>query len=289
MNFDSSRLQTFAQQPKGFGALAVIRVALEEIVFRNAVERGEDHVGGKCKLAAFRLERTRDRIDIDRVVIIRRGDAQRRLPAHPQQGAKRFIAGRRRSRGGILRIERDEQYAVAAAGEQRAQPVANRWFAVTHRPVGDDRPADLLQADGEPFALRPGDGHERQFISIAVPDLRVIARPPPRAGPQNETVANELPDDAAFFDHAWIVEELREIAPHRFRIGSGRRTEIDNQHANVPVRDRRMISGLGRRRARSAARIIRRNVRPTGMGVGGGAQGRRKFVVHRTSKIGFGK
>jgi hypothetical protein len=69
------------QQPHGLGAMAGIGIAVIDIGFRNAVKRGEDFFRYEGKFFQLRFERSRERLDIDRIVVIRRHDAQRRLVA----------------------------------------------------------------------------------------------------------------------------------------------------------------------------------------------------------------
>ena len=64
-----------------------------------------------CKM---RLDRDRKRLDIIRVIVIRRRHPQGRLRSHLPKHAKNFVADGRRGRRGILRIERHDQQAIAA-------------------------------------------------------------------------------------------------------------------------------------------------------------------------------
>src|SRR6202021_2014861 len=101
----------------------------------------------------------------------RRGDAQRRLAAHLHQRAKSLVAYGRSGGGGILRIERDEQDAVAAARGERLEPRRDRGLAVAHRPVDGDVAAERLEDRGELLGLRARDGLERRLVLLPVPDL----------------------------------------------------------------------------------------------------------------------
>ena len=102
-----------------------------------------------------------------------------------------------------------------------------------------------------------------------------------------------------------VAEELLEIAPHRLRVGGLRRAEIDDQHANIPTRDRRVIGGSvrygdvdigslvrrtqgqarrrARRRDRRARTLVRR--RRVDVGAGAGGRGRIDLVVHLGSEF----
>ena len=89
------------------------------------------------------------------------------------------------------------------------------------------------QDAGELFGLRPGDGLERQFVLVVVPDLLVVARLAPRPDRQDDAVEDELPEQTALLDHAGIGEELFQVAAHRLGIGRVRRAEIDQEHADT--------------------------------------------------------
>src|SRR3546814_6354407 len=74
--------------------------------------------------------------------MIRRQEAKRRLPAHPGQHARDLVehgGGRRRA---ILRIERRDQYAIAASVLQRGEPFSDGRRAIAHRVIDDDAAAE---------------------------------------------------------------------------------------------------------------------------------------------------
>ena len=115
--------------------MTIIGIAFVEIGLRNAVIGGEHHLGLEIEGGEPRPHRVRERFDIDRVVVIGRGDPQRGLPAHGFQRIEDLVAdGRGRSRG-ILRIERHDENAVAALRLQRLEPLGDRRLPVAHRPV----------------------------------------------------------------------------------------------------------------------------------------------------------
>ena len=104
---------------------------------------------------------------------------------------------------------------------------------VSHRPVDDDVLAEWLEQVGELLGLRAGDGLDRRFVPLTIPDFPVVAHFAPRAERQNDAVENDLPQQRILFDHARIGEEFLEIAPHRRGIGGIRRAEIDQKHADA--------------------------------------------------------
>ena len=120
--------QPLAQEPRGLDALAVIGIALVDIGLGHAVVGGEDDVGLERQARQLGLQRVGEGLDIDRVVEPGRRDAQRRLAAHLHQRAERLVAHRRGGGGGVLRIERDEQNAVAAAaGSAASRDAIEGW------------------------------------------------------------------------------------------------------------------------------------------------------------------
>ena len=114
-------------------------------------------------------DRVRQRVDIDRVVMIGRNGAQRRLPAHLQQRLEGLVVdGRRRCRG-ILRIEREDEDAFAAVLLQRVHLRGDRRLAVAHGPID----ADIRQV-GEGSAIMvglvAGIGAQVALVQVLVPD-----------------------------------------------------------------------------------------------------------------------
>ena len=106
-------------------------------------------------------------------------------------------------------------------------------MAVAHRPVDDDVRAQRLQRAGKLLGLRAGDGLERGFVLLLVPDLGVVARLAARADAQDDAVERELPHQALVLNHARIGEELLEIAAHRCGVGAVGGAEIDQQYADL--------------------------------------------------------
>ncbi len=233
--------ERLAQQPRGLGAMAVIGIALVEIVARDAVERDEDDVGRERQLRERVLQRGRDRSDIDRIVVIGRRDAQRRLPAHGHELAEGLVAHGRRRRRRVLWIERHQQEPLAALFGERGDARANRGIAVAHRPVDDD--ARAAERRGELFGLRARDGLERGFVPLAIPDRVIVAALGARTRGQDDAVEHELPEERIVLDHARVGQELPQVAAHRPEIGRVRRSEIDEQHADPSRPHRRMILG----------------------------------------------
>ena len=180
----------------------------------------------------MRVDRDRQRLDVIRIVVIRRRHPQRRLRAHPAQHAEHLVAHRGRGGRRILRIQRHHQQPVAALRRQRIDPRADRRIAVAHRPIDHDM---VMVGDrlGQLFRLRARDGLQRRFVFLGVPDFQVVARFAPRAGIQDDAVQRQLPQQALIFDHPRIGQEFLEINPHAFGVGAVRRAEIDQQHADA--------------------------------------------------------
>src|SRR6185437_12802260 len=103
-----------AQRFRRRDALRLVGIALVDIFLRHAVERGDDQFGLERQRLQMRVDRNRQRIDVDGVIVIRRRHAQRRLRAHPAEHAEHLVADGCRGRRGILRIERYHQQPVAA-------------------------------------------------------------------------------------------------------------------------------------------------------------------------------
>ena len=69
------------------------------------------------------------------------------------QRLERLVADRRGRGGAILRIERDDENAVAAVGLQRFDALADRRLPVAHRPIDDDVEAEIAQQQAPSFSL----------------------------------------------------------------------------------------------------------------------------------------
>src|SRR6202011_2015083 len=104
-----------------------------------------------------------------------------------------LVAHGRGGRRGILRIERHDQDALAAARFERREPGGDRRVAVAHRPVDDDALIARRQRGGKLLGLRAGDGLERRLVLLAIPDARVIAAAPPRPDRQGDPVWHPPP------------------------------------------------------------------------------------------------
>ena len=200
------------------------------------MERRQDQLGRERQALQRGLDRMGQRLDIDRLVVVRRHHAQRRLVAHRRERGKGRVADRRGGRRGILRIERQQQDALAAGLGQRFDAGAHRRIAVAHRPIDHDGRIDRVDRGAKLGGLRAGDGLQRRFVSLAIPDFLVVAAFDARPARQNDGVEHELPDQPLVLDHPGVAEKLPQIAPHRSGVGGVRRAEIDDQHADPAAR-----------------------------------------------------
>ena len=165
--------------------------------------------------SASSFRASRQRLDVDRVVVLGRRDADRRLAAHRPSARERLVAPPSRwwRRNIADRAERAGCGRSLAPRAPRAAP--DRGLAIAHRPVDRD-----MAADGSSIAasfsacarvmVLSGDS----FFS-AIPDLRVVAGFAARPERQNDAVEDELPDEAGLLDHALVGQELAQISPHR--------------------------------------------------------------------------
>ena len=136
------------------------------------------------------------------------------------------------------------QPALASASMRALE----RRIAVAHRPIDHDGRIDRIDRGAELCRLGAGDGFQRRFVSLAIPDLLVVAAFDARPARQNDGVEHELPDQPLVLDHPGVAEKLPQVAPHRRRVGGVRRAEIDDQHADPPA-------ARGRRRSCSMRAI----------------------------------
>ena len=216
----------------------------------------KDHVGFERQRLELGFQRGCQDLDVVGILVVGRQDAQRRLAAQLHHVPVHFIAHCRRRRRRILRIERHDKDAIAAALDQGFEPRGDRRVGIAHRPVDDDVRAERLERAGELAGLRTREGLDRQLVRLAVPDCLIIVRFAPRAQRQDDAVENELPQQRVVFDDARISEKLFQIAPYGWRIGRIGRAEIDQKHADAVFDRRRLrrsgrLSGWGGRRYRT--------------------------------------
>ncbi len=176
------------------------------------------------------------------MVVIGRRRADRRLPLHPHQRAEGVVAGGRRGGAGVLRVERQEQDALAALALQPPDRRVRRGVAVAHAEIDHHaRPVPGLEPLAQLLGLVPGDGQERALVQLLVPDPPVGGARGERPLRQHHELQDRLPDERRVVDHPLVREELGEIAAHRPVVGAVGRAEIDHQHAHLRRRDRRVV------------------------------------------------
>ncbi len=190
-------------------------------------------------------DRSCQRVDIDGIVMIGRNGAQRRLPAHLEQGFECLVVdGGCRCRG-VLRIEREQEDAFASGLLQGFHARGDRRLAVAHAPIDDD-----VRLIGEGFRhqgrLVAGIGAQVALVQILVPDRLIGLADLAGAGVEHDAVEDRIPEQPRPFDDAAIAEELLEIAAHRGVVGAIGRAEIDQQNADLSGFNGRVIALGGR-------------------------------------------
>ena len=199
-------------------------------------------------------------LDVIGVLVIGRQDAQRWLVAQLHHVSVDLVAHRRRGGRRILRIERHDEDAIAAAFDQSFESRGDRWVGVAHRPVDNDVIAERLERAGEFFGLRAREGLDRRLVRLTVPDFLIVVGFAQRAQRQDNAVENGLPQHRIIFDDARIAEKLFQIAAYGGRVGRIGRAEIYQKHADA-VFDRgglrpggRFCDGWSGRRLRQGGR-----------------------------------
>ena len=90
-----------------------------DYVILNTIRNFLPDLGLRRETCKMRLDRSRQRLDVIGIVVIRRRHPHDRLRALRSEHAKHLIANRRRRRRRILRIERHDQQAIAPLRRQR--------------------------------------------------------------------------------------------------------------------------------------------------------------------------
>ncbi len=173
--------------------------------------------GRVSQLGIGALDRLRQRVDIERMVEIGRHRARRRLPFLVHQRAEELIVGGGRGGAGIMRIEREEQDPAASGLDHRAHLRSGRGVAVAHAEIdhapgrhsGPAAPRPCLRG------LRLGDGHQRAFARLVVPDRLVGRAAGEGALGQDDQLQQRLPFPRRIVDHPLVRQKLVQIAAHR--------------------------------------------------------------------------
>ncbi len=194
--------------------MAMIGIAQFQRPLGHTVEARNDRIRLKIKRSQRSLHTGFQRGDICSIVMIRRQNADRGLPAHCFDRIKNGImhAGCRCS--AILRIERRYQNPVTTGILHRLQPADDAWIAVSHRPVNMDHIAIF---PCQSLCLTPRIyGKRRAFIQ---PHLSISMGRFFGPGVQYDPAQYRLPDHIGYFHDALVRKKFLQIAFHRLFIG----------------------------------------------------------------------
>ena len=180
--------------------------------------------GAKSSAIKLALEVGGERVDVQRIIVVRRQRAQRRLPAHrckrrrtPRHSlspsSPRNIAGRA-ARRGCGCSPRATMFSTAARDAR---------IAVAHGIMDADAGQALAQRLGLAMCDHP---KRRTFVG---PDLVIGFGRASRARAQDDPVKDRLPRERVDFDYPRVAEEFGEVAAHGARFRRVGRAEIDQQ------------------------------------------------------------
>ena len=162
----------------------------------------------------MRPDGVRERPDIDGIGGIGRHGADRRLAAHRLQRIEGLVVHARGGRGGILRVEREEQQAIAALRLKRLNARGDRRAAVAHRPI-DDQLRAPRERRRNLLALRRVIVRKRRLVQRFVPDGAVFLAAFGWPDRQHDKIEDQPPQRPVGLDDAAVGEELLEVAAHR--------------------------------------------------------------------------
>ena len=177
----------------------------------------------------------RKRVDVVGISVIGWQRSNRRLPAHPSERAEDRIIRSGCRCCAILRIERCGEDPSATIGDHIVERGCNPGMAVAHCIMD----AEIRQTRAQRFRLAVGD--DAQWRALVGPDLVVRLGRLLRPRPQHHAMKDRLPRKLRNLDHPRVAQELGEIAPHRPRFRRVGRPKVDQQHADLLVRDARMV------------------------------------------------
>ena len=146
--------------------------------------------------------------------------------AHRQSAAiaRQHVGDGRRRRRRILRIQRQRHHALDALRFQPVQHRLQRRLAVAHGV--DHAHCRQVRLHGSGQALRI----DRQRRAFGQPDPGVLGRRLGSAQRQDHEVQQRAPQPARQLHHAAVVQEFRQVTPHRPGRWCLRCAQIDDNH-----------------------------------------------------------
>ena len=190
--------------------MAVIRIAQFQRPLRHSVKAQQQPLRLEFERSKLAFNARLQCIDVQRVVVIRRERAERRLAAHRRQFPEDCVGRTCRRCCAILRIERRRENALATQRHKIVDRLADTRIAVAHCEIDDHVVAEQsLQR----FRLTARVGCERR--SFLGPHLLVGVRRLLRSSSQDDAVQDRRPGDARNFDHAPDRSETRRDSAER--------------------------------------------------------------------------
>jgi len=227
--FLCAQIQRVGQQPRGLVALAMVGVAALERVARQPVEAHHQHGATAVRLPVLAHERSQ-RLDISIVVVKVLDEPGLGNVARPSEPIAHRVHHARRRAGGVLRVERQHDQALAAGPLEAPERAGDRRFAVAHREFHERRSGaePSAQAVREERSLPGGmDGERRAARS---PDFGVLASRASWPNVQDDAVQDRKPERARNLDDSRVRQEFAQVAADRSGRRRHGRSQIDEQH-----------------------------------------------------------
>ena len=194
------------------------------MTFRKTVVAEQQQLRVRRRIAG---DRSRERIDVVRLVEERRKDDEANVRILPREfPLDDFDRGRAR-RIGVMRIHRQQQQFIDAGRDQIGNAASDRRLAIAHREFDRNRHA-LRQRGAERF------GMAQQRRSGRFPDALVRVCGSFGAKRKDESGDDDLANEPRRVDDVRIHQKLVQIAADVGDGGAGGRSEIDEQNAAVP-------------------------------------------------------
>ena len=178
------------------------------------------------------IDVVRQCFDVTGIIVKVFDGAQRGNVAHLQQLPEHRIEGGAGAAGGILRIHRHEQNALAVLFLEFAQHARNRRVAVAHRIVHHKRCLGALaeKALQQHSLLR---GMNTQWRTFGQPHRRIFCGGFFRACVEHHTIQDQPPDRFGNFHYARVAQEFFQIRTYGLGRGRFGRAEVDQQYAGL--------------------------------------------------------
>ncbi|MNI35309.1 hypothetical protein D3C73_893290 [compost metagenome] len=139
-----------------------------------------------------------------------------------------------RGAGGVLRVQRHGQDALATGRAQAGDRVWNGRVAIAHAQFDHGVDTRHFQRGAHAVRLPSAVNHERR--AVLQPNAGIARRELLGTQGQHQPMQNGLPEIAGDFNDAGVGQELAQVFADAWYIRSIRRAKVDQQHPDLARR-----------------------------------------------------